>query len=127
MPRLGGTGRAGRDGSACPSDAAHDRTDPHAGPRRPGAPVAERDPNLEAWRDLRERAVELSVPHGAFYLLVVLSTTIAAYGLLANSTAVVIGAMLVAPLMGPIFGIAFGLTTGDGDLLGQAWRRSSRG
>jgi len=40
--------------------------------------------------------------------MVAISTIIAAYGLLANSTAVVIGAMLVAPLMGPIFGIALG-------------------
>lgn len=83
-------------------------------------PPGEQDPNLEQWRDLRERAVDLSVPHGAFYTLVILSTTIAAYGLLSNSTAVVIGAMLVAPLMGPIFGIAFGLTTGDTELLGHA-------
>jgi uncharacterized hydrophobic protein (TIGR00271 family) len=95
------------------------------GPIRTPAPVVvplrnDEDPHLEAWRDLRQRAVELSVPHGAFYLLVVLSTTIASFGLLANSTAVVIGAMLVAPLMGPIFGIAFGLTTGDGELLGHA-------
>jgi uncharacterized hydrophobic protein (TIGR00271 family) len=78
------------------------------------------DPNLEAWRDLRQRSVEMSMPHGAFYLLVILSSAIASFGLLANSTAVVIGAMLVAPLMGPIFGIAFGLTTGDSELLGHA-------
>jgi uncharacterized hydrophobic protein (TIGR00271 family) len=72
------------------------------------------------WEDLRERVAEISTPHGAFYLLVALSTTIAAFGLLANSTAVVIGAMLVAPLMGPIFGIGLGLATGDTDLLGRA-------
>jgi len=39
---------------------------------------------------------------------------------LANSTAVVIGAMLVAPLMGPIFGIALALSTGDRHLLKTA-------
>lgn len=74
----------------------------------------------EDWRELGRRIGDLAEPHGAFYLLVVLSTTIAAFGLLANSTAVVIGAMLVAPLMGPIFGIAFGLATGDAGLLGRA-------
>lgn len=41
-----------------------------------------------------------------FSVLVVLSTMIAAFGLLADSVAVVIGAMLVAPLMGPILGVA---------------------
>ena len=60
----------------------------------------------------------LSAPGHSFYLMVVISTIIAAYGLLANSTAVVIGAMLVAPLMGPIFGIALGSETGDRRLLG---------
>jgi uncharacterized hydrophobic protein (TIGR00271 family) len=50
-----------------------------------------------------------AVPRPSFYVLVLLSTAIASYGLLANSTAVVIGAMLIAPLMGPIYGIALGL------------------
>ncbi|MBI3946464.1 MAG: TIGR00341 family protein [Armatimonadetes bacterium] len=62
----------------------------------------------------------MSTPTLAFYVMVALSTTIAAFGLLANSTAVVIGAMLVAPLMGPIFGIALGAATGDRSLLRQA-------
>lgn len=48
-----------------------------------------------------------------FVMMAALSAIIAAYGLLANSTAVVIGAMLLAPLMGPIFGIALGLSLGD--------------
>jgi uncharacterized membrane protein len=39
--------------------------------------------------------------------MVVLSTVIASFGLLVGSTAVVIGAMLVAPLMGPIFALAW--------------------
>lgn len=73
----------------------------------------------------RRRAVYDSVdgisrPTASFYVMVAISTTIAAYGLLANSTAVVIGAMLVAPLMGPIFGIALSLSTGDRRLLPPA-------
>ncbi len=52
-------------------------------------------------------------PNLSFYILMLLSTLIAGYGLLANSTAVVIGAMLVAPLMGPIFGMTLGLVIGD--------------
>ncbi|MHB9133325.1 MAG: TIGR00341 family protein [Armatimonadota bacterium] len=55
-----------------------------------------------------------------FLMMTALSTIIAAYGLLANSTAVVIGAMLLAPLMGPIFGIALGLSIGDLRLFRQA-------
>ena len=37
-----------------------------------------------------------------FIFMMVLSTSLASLGLLADSTAVVIGAMLVAPLMGPL-------------------------
>jgi uncharacterized hydrophobic protein (TIGR00271 family) len=74
--------------------------------------------------DARDRAcqriIEPSQPTSAFYLLVCLSAIIATFGLLANSTAVVIGAMLVAPLMGPIFGIALGLSNGDRQLLKTA-------
>jgi uncharacterized hydrophobic protein (TIGR00271 family) len=53
---------------------------------------------------------------------VAVSTGIACFGLISNSTAVVIGAMLVAPLMTPIFGISFALVRGDGPLLGRAIR-----
>ena len=49
----------------------------------------------------------------SYLLLLVLSTLIATFGLLSNSTATVIGAMIVAPLMGPILGIALSLVQGD--------------
>ncbi len=67
-----------------------------------------------------QRISEPSKASGPFYLMVCLSTIIAALGMLANNTAVVIGAMLVAPLMSPIFGIALGLTMGDRQLLKTA-------
>jgi hypothetical protein len=50
------------------------------------------------------------------------ATILATLGLVMNSTAVVIGAMLVAPLMTPIFGIALALVRGDAALLGRAIR-----
>ena len=37
-----------------------------------------------------------------FFALLLFATVIATYGVLSNSTATVIGAMIVAPLMGPI-------------------------
>ena len=48
-----------------------------------------------------------------FMALMVLSTTIAAIGLVQNSTAVVIGAMLVAPLMTPLLGLGLALVQGN--------------
>ena len=63
-----------------------------------------------------------SNPQGAFFFLVAVSTLIAAFGLVMDSTAVVIGAMLVAPLMTPILGLALALVRGDPHLLGLAVR-----
>lgn len=47
-----------------------------------------------------------------FAILMALSTAIATFGIATDSTAVVIGAMLVAPLMTPILGLSAGLING---------------
>lgn len=52
-----------------------------------------------------------------YLLLITLSACIATLGLLQNSPAVVIGAMLVSPLLGPIMGMGFGLVTLDSRLI----------
>lgn len=81
---------------------------------------------LEISREQRAQVTDL-VSHGSnprltFFCFVALSTFIAAFGLLMNSTAVVIGAMLVAPLMTPILGLALALVQGNPRLLGHAFR-----
>lgn len=48
-----------------------------------------------------------------FAALLVLASAISTFGLLANSVATVIGAMIIAPLMVPIMGTAFGISIGD--------------
>jgi uncharacterized hydrophobic protein (TIGR00271 family) len=53
-------------------------------------------------------------------MLILLSTSIAGLGLLQNSTAVVVGAMLVAPLMTPIVGAGLALTQGNRHLVRHA-------
>jgi uncharacterized hydrophobic protein (TIGR00271 family) len=45
--------------------------------------------------------------------LLVLASAIATYGLIGDSVATVIGAMIVAPLMLPIMGLAFSISIGD--------------
>ena len=60
-----------------------------------------------------------SRPHGRFFVLLIASSMIASFGLVANSAAVIIGAMLVSPLMTPIFGVALGMLRGNPLLL---WR-----
>lgn len=59
------------------------------------------------------RVESSSHPGSSYFTLLVLSTLIAAYGLVANSTATVIGAMIVAPLMGPILGLGLGMVRND--------------
>lgn len=71
-------------------------------------------------------AVDELLPEGDEFLvylfrfgaLIVLSASIAAFGLLADSSAVVIGAMLVAPLMTPIIAVAAATVTARNTLLG---------
>ena len=62
-------------------------------------------------------ASEMSRPTVDFLVLVVLSCLIASLGLLQNSAAVIIGAMLIAPLMSPLMGFAVGLIRGDWPLM----------
>lgn len=53
--------------------------------------------------------------HNAWILI--FSIMVASVGLNANSTAVVIGAMLISPLMGPIVGMGLGTAINDGRML----------
>jgi uncharacterized hydrophobic protein (TIGR00271 family) len=62
-----------------------------------------------------------SEPQLSFFTLLGAASLIASFGLIANSTAVVIGAMLVSPLMTPIFGISLGMLRGDWKLLRNAF------
>lgn len=48
-----------------------------------------------------------------YFVLLSLSTVIAAYGVITNSSATVIGAMIVAPLMTPIMAVSLSVITGD--------------
>ncbi|MEQ8747795.1 TIGR00341 family protein [Pyruvatibacter sp.] len=55
-----------------------------------------------------------------FIILSVLSTITAAIGLLTDNVAVVIGAMVIAPLLGPNLAFAFGTALGDRTLMARA-------
>ncbi|MBN8432128.1 DUF389 domain-containing protein [Microbulbifer salipaludis] len=65
----------------------------------------------------REQILPGSIPSPSFYLMMTASTVIATLGLLADSAAVIIGAMLIAPLMAPIISLAFGAVSWDGQLV----------
>lgn len=68
-----------------------------------------------------------SVPSLSFYVLLGLSGLIATLGLLANSVAIIIGAMIIAPLIGPITGIAYSSTVANRRLLRRSFLTLSTG
>lgn len=59
---------------------------------------------------------------GAKLWILVLAIFVASLGLNTNSTAVIIGAMLISPLMGPIIGMGLGVGVYDFSLLKRAFR-----
>ena len=67
--------------------------------------------------ELYEKRIASSKPSLGFFVLLISSSVIATLGLISNSTAVVIGAMIVAPLMDPILSLAFGISVADGRLI----------
>ena len=54
--------------------------------------------------------------------VLIFATFIASLGLNTNSTAVIIGAMLISPLMGPIMGFGVGLGISDFDMIKRSFR-----
>lgn len=62
-----------------------------------------------------------------FLLMVCLSTIVAAIGLIENSVAVVIGAMVIAPLLGPNIALAFATSLGDHPLIWKALKTNLAG
>ncbi len=77
--------------------------------------------NLHQGEDSKEKVLENVLSNisfrGANLWILACAIVIASVGLNVNSTAVIIGAMLISPLMGPIVGAGFALGTYDFDLL----------
>lgn len=69
-------------------------------------------------RDATIQAIKGDIPFkGATAWILICSIFVASVGLNANSTAVVIGAMLISPLMGPILGVGLSIAINDVDTL----------
>ncbi len=74
-------------------------------------------------REELEEDVRGSVKTGPVFLIMVgLSTLVACVGLVKNSPAIIIGAMVIAPLLGPNTALALGTTLGDLKLIRSAVR-----
>ena len=75
-------------------------------------------PQEEAEASIREGVTF----RGTNMLILVFAILIASLGLNTNSTAVIIGAMLISPLMGPIIGLGLGIGVEDFDLVKRSLR-----
>jgi uncharacterized hydrophobic protein (TIGR00341 family) len=84
-------------------------------PPPPEEKPPERIGREELYEDIKDGARLSRV----YMAMVALSTVVAAIGLNHNSVAVIIGAMVIAPLLGPNVALSLGITLGDLSLLRQ--------
>lgn len=96
-------------------------------PRPPGKDHS-REETATATREAMYDAIEKSArPDSNFLILVVLSTIVAAIGLIEDNVAVVVGAMVIAPLLSPNIALALGTALGDTGLMLKAVRTNGIG
>ena len=81
-------------------------------------PKLSMEERIEVYRQVRRGAR----PRQDFFMMIALSAGIAALGLILNSAAVIIGAMLVAPLMSAIIGMGLGTVQGNSRFIATAAR-----
>lgn len=73
------------------------------------APVIQREDE----QNLKKTQVSHSTLTSQFMLILTLSSSIASFGLMADSAVAVVGAMLIAPLMKPILAYAYGIVSAN--------------
>ena len=78
----------------------------------------EKEDELETIESIR-KGIEFK---GTNLWVLIFATFVASLGLNTNSTAEIIGAMLISPLMGPIMGFGLGLGISDFDLIKRSFR-----
>ncbi len=115
----------GRDGNRVvilPVEATLPRAEPEPEPAAtPGAvPTEEEVPDRIGREELYEDIKDAAQLSPVYFAMVVLSTIVAAIGLYHNSVAIIIGAMVIAPLLGPNMALALATTLGDLPLLRRA-------
>lgn len=70
--------------------------------------------------DVKKQVEKGALPIFGFFFMLAIAGIIATLGLLSNSAAVIIGAMIVAPLMNPIIALAFGSIEMNRQLISRA-------
>ena len=73
--------------------------------------------NVEEKKKSIEKLIAASSPTRVFFLTLILSVVITAFGILLDNVAVVIGGMVVSPLLSPILAISLGIVLCDAKLI----------
>lgn len=108
-----------------PRAEADPEPDPDAAEQQ--APTEEKPPERIAREELYEDIKDAARGSRVYLAMVVLSTIVAAIGLYYSSVAIIIGAMVIAPLLGPNMAMALATTLGDLPLLWRALKTSLAG
>lgn len=83
------------------------------------------EPDIDNYDQIHDSIIKDVVFKGTNLWILIFAIIIASVGLNMNSTAVIIGAMLISPLMGPINGMGYSLATYDFELFRKALRNFS--
>ena len=95
-----------------------DEPEPVAVPEQPAS--EEKSPERISREELYEDIKDAAQCSRVYLTMVALSTLVAAVGLYYNSVAIIIGAMVIAPLLGPNVALSLGTSLGDLALLRHA-------
>lgn len=94
----------------------------------PKQPAKSKKTHLSTSREaLYDSVSKNAILDSNFLVLVILSTVVAAIGLIKDNVAVVIGAMVIAPLLGPNLALALGTALGDLELIRKSIKTNLAG
>ncbi len=68
-----------------------------------------------------EGIIQHATPRQDFFMMLVLSVAMASFGILLQSTVILVGSMLIAPLLYPLLSLALGVIVADEKLLGRSF------
>lgn len=77
--------------------------------------VAEKEKN-----DAIENIIQHASPRHDFFLMVTLSIAMASFGVLLDSTVILIGSMLIAPILYPLLSLALGIVLSDEKIIARS-------
>jgi len=78
-------------------------------------------------QELNHQIADMAQMHWVYFATVTLSTIVATIGMLRDNVAVIIGAMVIAPLLGPNIALGFAATVGDTAMIRRSFMTNIAG